>query len=83
MGEIVGREFPDEVVVLGGHIDSWDVGQGAQDDGSGMMAAWQAVALMKQLGLKPPRTVRAVAWVTEENGGRGGRAGRAAGSGAG
>ncbi|HQZ40891.1 MAG TPA: M20/M25/M40 family metallo-hydrolase [Vicinamibacterales bacterium] len=74
MGEIVGREFPDEVVVLGGHIDSWDVGQGAQDDGSGMMAAWQAVALMKQLGLKPRRTVRAVAWVNEENGGRGGRA---------
>jgi hypothetical protein len=74
MGEIVGRERPDEVVVLGGHLDSWDVGQGAHDDGAGVLAAWQAVTLMKQLGLKPRRTVRVVAWTNEENGGRGGRA---------
>jgi Zn-dependent M28 family amino/carboxypeptidase len=74
VGEIVGRERPDEVVVLGGHIDSWDVGQGAHDDGGGLVAAWQAVTLMTQLGLRPRRTVRVVAWTNEENGGRGGRA---------
>ena len=74
MGEIRGSEKPDEVVVLGGHIDSWDVGQGAQDDGSGMMASFEAVALMKKLGLRPKRTVRVVFWVNEENGGAGGRA---------
>jgi carboxypeptidase Q len=72
MGEIAGRERPDEVVVLGGHIDSWDVGQGAHDDGGGVVAAWQAVTLMKQLGLRPRRTVRVVGWTNEENGARGG-----------
>jgi Iap family predicted aminopeptidase len=74
MGEIVGREKPDEVVVIGGHIDSWDVGQGAMDDGSGIMAALEAVALMKQLGLQPRRTVRVVFWTSEENSGNGGKA---------
>jgi hypothetical protein len=72
MGEIRGREKPDEVVVLGGHIDSWDIGQGANDDGSGIMAAFQAVALIRKLGLKPRRTIRIVFWVNEENGGAGG-----------
>jgi hypothetical protein len=61
-------------VVLGGHIDSWDVGQGAQDDGSGIMATFEAVSLIKKLGLKPKRTIRIVFWVNEENGGAGGRA---------
>jgi Zn-dependent M28 family amino/carboxypeptidase len=51
MGEIPGREHPEEVVVLGGHVDSWDVGRGAQDDGSGIIASLQAVALIKKLGL--------------------------------
>lgn len=74
MGEILGSEKPDEVVVLGGHIDSWDVGQGAQDDGSGIMAAYGAVKLIHDLGLKPKRTLRLVFWVNEENGGAGGRA---------
>jgi len=74
IGEIVGRERPNEIVVLGGHIDSWDVGQGAHDDGGGVLAAWQAVVLMKQLGLRPRRTVRVVAWTNEENGVRGGNA---------
>jgi Zn-dependent M28 family amino/carboxypeptidase len=74
MGEIPGREHPEEVVVLGGHVDSWDVGRGAQDDGSGIIASLQAVALMKKLGLQPRRTVRVVFWVNEENGGRGGEA---------
>ncbi len=71
VAEIVGREKPDEVVVLGGHIDSWDVGQGAMDDGGGSVAAWEAVRLMHRLGLRPRRTVRVVLWTNEENGGRG------------
>ncbi len=77
MGEIRGREKPEEVVVLGGHIDSWDVGQGANDDGSGIMATLQAVALVKKLGLQPRRTIRVCFWVNEENGGAGGVAYRA------
>jgi hypothetical protein len=77
MGEIPGREHPEEIVVLGGHIDSWDVGRGAQDDGSGIIASLQAVALIKKLGLQPRRTIRVVFWVNEENGGRGGEAYRA------
>ena len=72
IGEIPGREKPDEVVVIGGHLDSWDVGQGAQDDGASIVACMQALALMKKLGLQPRRTVRVVFWVNEENGGRGG-----------
>jgi carboxypeptidase Q len=71
VAEIPGRERPDEVVVLGGHIDSWDVGQGAMDDGGGSVAAWEAVRLIQQLGLKPRRTIRVVLWTNEENGGRG------------
>jgi len=72
IGEIPGREHPEEVVVIGGHLDSWDVGQGAQDDGASIMACLQALALMKKLGLQPRRTVRVAFWVNEENGGRGG-----------
>ena len=74
MGEIVGSEYPDEVIVLGGHIDSWDAGQGAHDDGGGCVAAWQAIKLIKDLGIKPKRTIRAVMWTNEENGLRGGEA---------
>jgi hypothetical protein len=77
IGEIPGREHPEEVVVMGGHIDSWDVGQGAQDDGASIIACLQAVALMKKLGLQPRRTIRVAFWVNEENGGRGGEAYRA------
>jgi hypothetical protein len=76
-GDLRGSEKPDEVVILGGHIDSWDVGQGAEDDGTGMMAALEAVALIKKLGLQPKRTIRVCFWVNEENGGAGGRAYRA------
>jgi Peptidase family M28 len=72
MGEIRGREKPEEVVVLGGHIDSWDVGQGAHDDGAGIMATFEAVALIKKLGLRPRRTIRVCFWVNEESGGSGG-----------
>jgi carboxypeptidase Q len=71
LAEVVGSQRPDEVVVLGGHIDSWDVGQGAMDDGGGSVAAWEAVRLIRRLGLRPRRTVRVVLWTNEENGGRG------------
>lgn len=77
VGEIPGREKPEEIVVMGGHIDSWDVGAGAQDDGSGCVAALQAAALIKKLGLQPRRTLRVVFWTNEENGLAGGRAYRA------
>ena len=74
VGELKGRERPDEVVVIGGHIDSWDVGSGAMDDGGGVVIAWEAVRLLKQLGLTPRRTIRVVGWTNEENGLRGGLA---------
>ncbi len=74
IGEIVGWEHPQQVVVVGGHIDSWDVGQGAMDDGGGSVAAWEAVRLMHSLGLRPRRTIRVVLWTNEENGLRGARA---------
>jgi hypothetical protein len=77
IGEIPGAEHPEEVVVIGGHIDSWDVGQGAQDDGASIMACLQAVALIHKLGLQPRRTLRVAFWVNEENGGRGGESYRA------
>jgi carboxypeptidase Q len=74
MGELRGREKPEEIVVMGGHIDSWDVGQGAMDDAGGVVIAWEAIRLLKKLGLTPRRTIRAVGWTNEENGGRGGPA---------
>src|SRR5687768_4342162 len=72
IGELVGREKPDEVVVFGGHIDSWDVGTGAMDDAGGVVIAWEAVRLLQKLGLRPRRTIRVVGWTNEENGLRGG-----------
>lgn len=74
MGELRGREKPNEIVVMGGHIDSWDVGQGAMDDAGGVVVAWEAIRLLKRLGLTPRRTIRVVGWTNEENGGRGGLA---------
>lgn len=74
IAEVRGSEHPDELIVLGGHIDSWDVGQGAMDDGGGSVAAWEALRLIKRLGLKPKRTIRVVLWTNEEMGGRGGEA---------
>lgn len=71
IAEYTGTEYPDEYVVLGGHIDSWDVGQGVMDDAGGCVAAWQAVKLMKELGIRPKRTIRVVMWTNEENGLRG------------
>ena len=74
VGELTGSEFPSEVVVLGGHIDSWDVGQGAMDDAGGSVAAWEVLLVLQRLGLRPRRTIRVVLWTNEENGLRGGTA---------
>jgi carboxypeptidase Q len=74
VGELRGRERPQEIVLLGGHIDSWDVGAGASDDGVGCIVTWEAARLMTKLGIRPRRTVRIVLWTNEENGLRGANA---------
>eukprot|EP01027_Heterolobosea_sp_BB2_P014485 GEZU01020802.1.p1 GENE.GEZU01020802.1~~GEZU01020802.1.p1 ORF type:complete len:528 (+),score=100.53 GEZU01020802.1:182-1765(+) len=74
VAEIVGSEYPEEVVIVSGHIDSWDVGQGAMDDGAGAYVAWQALSVINKLGLRPKRTLRVVMWTSEEFGGQGGAA---------
>ena len=68
IAEVRGSERPEEIVVIGGHIDSWDVGQGAMDDAGGSVAAWEALRLIKQLGVRPRRTIRVVLWTNEEIG---------------
>lgn len=73
IAELQGRERPDEIVLIGGHIDSWDVGQGAHDDGAGCVMMMQALTVLKQLGLVPRRTIRVVLFTNEENGLRGGK----------
>jgi carboxypeptidase Q len=72
IGEIRGRELPNEIVLVGGHFDSWDVGTGASDDGVGCVVTWEAARLMKRLNIRPRRTVRVVLFTNEENGLRGG-----------
>jgi carboxypeptidase Q len=72
VGEIRGSEKPDEIVLLGGHFDSWDPGTGASDDGVGCVVTWEAARLMKKLNIRPKRTVRVVLFTNEENGTRGG-----------
>jgi carboxypeptidase Q len=74
VAELTGTELPSEVVVLGGHIDSWDVGQGAMDDAGGSVATWEVLRVLQRLGLRPRRTIRVVLWTNEENGLRGGTA---------
>ena len=74
VGEIRGREKPDEVIVVGGHFDSWDVGTGSTDDGGGCVVTWEALRLMKKLNIRPRRTIRVVLYTNEENGLRGGNA---------
>jgi carboxypeptidase Q len=74
VGEIRGRELPDDIVLVGGHFDSWDVGAGASDDGVGCIVTWEAARLMAKLGIRPRRTVRVVLFTNEENGLRGGNA---------
>lgn len=72
VGEIRGSEKPDEIIVVGGHLDSWDLGQGAHDDGTGCMQSIEVLRILKALGYKPKRTIRAVLYMNEENGLRGG-----------
>jgi hypothetical protein len=72
IGELTGSEFPDQVIVVGGHSDSWDKGVGANDDGTGIMQSMEVVDLFKRLDIKPKRTIRCVFFINEENGSRGG-----------
>ena len=74
IAELKGTERPDEIVLIGGHFDSWDVGQGAHDDGGSCIAVWEAIRLLKELNLRPRRTIRVVLFTNEENGLRGGTA---------
>jgi len=71
VGEIVGSVYPDEVVLVSGHMDSWDVGQGAMDDGGGAVISWQVLSTLKKLNIRPKRTIRFVGWACEEFGGVG------------
>jgi len=73
IAEIRGSEHPEQIVLIGGHLDSWDLGTGAIDNGSGCAMILEAMRAMKELGLKPKRTIRAVLYMNEENGLRGGR----------
>jgi hypothetical protein len=72
IGEIIGSEHPEQVIVVGGHLDAWDLSEGAHDDGSGVAGSFEAVRLFKLLGIRPKHTIRCVAFMNEENGGRGG-----------
>jgi carboxypeptidase Q len=72
IGEIKGSVFPEEIIIAGGHLDSWDVGEGAHDDGSGCVQSIEIIRTFKQLGIKPKRTIRAVMFMNEENGLKGG-----------
>ncbi len=73
IGEIRGVEKADEIITVGGHLDSWDTGKGAHDDGAGIVQSIEILRIYKSLGIKPKRTIRAVAFMNEENGGRGGK----------
>ena len=73
IGEIKGSEFPDEIIIVGGHLDSWDVGQGAHDDGAGCVQAMEVLRIFQSMGYTPKRTIRAVLFSNEENGLAGGR----------
>jgi len=72
VGEIRGTEFIDEIITVGGHLDSWDLAEGAQDDGAGCVQSIEVLRALKAIDLKPKRTIRAVMFMNEENGGRGG-----------
>lgn len=73
IADLKGREHPEQVVIVSGHLDSWDLGTGAIDDGAGVAVAMQVAQLIKRLGLRPKRTIRVIAWMNEENGLMGGR----------
>lgn len=71
IGEIKGSEFPDEIITIGGHLDSWDPAEGASDDGTGLVQSIEILRVFKSIGYKPKRTIRIVLFANEENGGRG------------
>ena len=73
IGDLKGGEHPEQIVIVSGHLDSWDLGRGAIDDGAGVVVAMQAAQLLKQLNLRPKRTLRVIAWMNEENGTMGAR----------
>ncbi len=73
IAEIKGSEFPNEYIIVGGHLDSWDLGEGAHDDGAGVVQAIEVINLFKKTGIKPKHSIRAVIFMNEENGGRGGK----------
>lgn len=72
IGEIPGTEFPDEYIVVGGHLDSWDIGEGAHDDGAGIVQSIEALRILMELGYRPKRTLRVVLYINEEFGNDGG-----------
>lgn len=74
IGEIRGMEFPDEIILAGGHLDSWDLGTGAHDDGAGIVHTMELLRVFREVGYQPRRTIRVVSFMNEENGGRGGEA---------
>ena len=73
IGEIKGSQFPNEIIVVGGHLDSWDLGDGSHDDGAGCVQSMDVLRLLKETGIRPKRTIRVVLFMNEENGLRGGR----------
>ena len=73
IGEWIGSEYPNEVITLGGHLDSWDIGEGAHDDGAGIVHTIETLRLLKEIGYIPKRTLRFVLFINEENGNRGGK----------
>ncbi|MCT4629017.1 M20/M25/M40 family metallo-hydrolase [Winogradskyella sp.] len=73
IGEITGSEFPDEYIIVGGHLDSWDLGDGAHDDGAGVVQSMDVLRLLKESGVTPKRSIRVVLFMNEENGLRGGK----------
>ncbi len=74
IGDLKGSEHPEQIVVVSGHLDSWDLGTGAIDDAAGVGVAMEAAEVLHQLGLRPKRTLRVIAWMDEESGGAGSRA---------
>ncbi len=73
VGELRGTQFPNEIITVGGHLDSWDLAEGAHDDGAGCVQSMEIIHVFKRLGIKPKRTIRIVLFMNEENGLRGGR----------
>ncbi|MCK5677237.1 MAG: M20/M25/M40 family metallo-hydrolase [Flavobacteriaceae bacterium] len=73
IGEIIGSEFPEEFIIVGGHLDSWDMGDGSHDDGAGIVQSMDVLRLLKLSGIKPKRSIRVVLFMNEENGMRGGK----------